>query len=148
MADVGFIAGMRNATQSVKLLHGSFGQIHGLVIALGTNDWSHSSVSVSSFSSAYGAFVQSIPPGIHVLCMSPTWRSGDGQPNTRGETLDDYRAATRAVCESRGATYLDGKDVIPNDPAYFFDGLHPNERGHRAMSSVLARRLREIGWTP
>ena len=147
MANSGFLSGMLNATTAVQLLHGLFNQLYGIIINLGLNDWGES-VTISAFSSAYGEFIAAIPPGINVVCMSPTWSDREGELNAQGATLDDFRAATRTVCESLGATYLDGKEVIPNDASYFVDGLHPNERGHRAMSTFLTRGLRELEWVP
>jgi lysophospholipase L1-like esterase len=35
---------------------------------------------------------------------------------------------------------------VPHDPAFFVDGLHPNDRGHRAMATFLLRALRQLGW--
>jgi lysophospholipase L1-like esterase len=144
MADT-FFPGMHQATTAVRLLHGFFG-MYGVVINLGTNDWGQSLITVSSFSSAYGAFLDSIPPAIKVACMGPTWSTSEGLANAHGNTKDDYRAATRVLCEARGAAYLEGKDAIPNDPAYFVDGLHPNDRGHKAMGRFLLLQLRALGW--
>ena len=140
-----FFHGMNRATTAVDLLSGFFG-LYGLIINLGANDWGQSLITVESFSSAYGAFLDALPPTIKVACMSPTWSTSEGVLNSHGNTRDDFRAATLAVCEARGATYLEGKDAIPNDPAYFVDGLHPNDRGHRAMAAFLHRQLVALGW--
>jgi lysophospholipase L1-like esterase len=56
------------------------------------------------------------------------------------------RVATRAVCSARGYAHLEGKDAIPNNPAYFVDGVHPNDSGHKAMGTFLLRQLRGLGW--
>ena len=144
MADT-FFLGMHHATTAVDLLSGFFG-MYGLVINLGTNDWGQSLITVSSFSSAYGAFLDSIPSRIKVACMSPTWSTSEGMLNSHGNTKDDFRAATQAVCAARGDAYLEGKDAIPNNPAYFADGVHPNDRGHKAMGAFLLRQLRTLGW--
>jgi len=144
MADT-FFPGMTHATSAVDLLSGFFG-LYGVIINLGANDWHQPLITIALFSSAYGAFLDSIPPGIRVACMSPTWSTSEGILNTHGATKDDFRAATRAVCAARGAAYLEGKDAIPNDPAYFVDGLHPNDRGHKAMAAFLLRQLRALGW--
>jgi lysophospholipase L1-like esterase len=135
---------MNHATTAVDLLYGFFG-MYGLVINLGTNDWGQS-LTVSSFSSAYGAFLDSIPPAIKVACMSPTWSTSEGMLNAKGNTKDDFRVATQAVCAGHGDAYLEGKDATPHDPAYFVDGVHPNDRGHKAMGAFLLRQLRTLGW--
>jgi lysophospholipase L1-like esterase len=144
MVDHTFFAGMDRATTAVSLLNGFFG-MYGLVINLGNNDWAES-VPVSTFSSAYGAFLDSIPSRIKVACMSPTWSTSEGMLNSQGNTKDDFRAATQALCTARGDAYLEGKDAIPNNPAYFADGVHPNDRGHKAMGTFLLRQLRILGW--
>jgi hypothetical protein len=144
MADHSFFAGMHQGTTAVGLLSGFWG-MYGLVINLGTNDWDHS-IPVSTFSSAYGTFLDSIPPTLKVACMSPTWSTLEGMLNSNRNTMDDFRAATQAVCAARGDAYLEGKAAIPNNPAFFVDGLHPNDRGHKAMGAFLLRQLRTLGW--
>jgi hypothetical protein len=144
MVTDGFFLGMSHGVTTVDLLYG-FRGMYGLLINLGTNDWGHS-IPVSTFSSAYGTFLDSIPRTIRVACMSPTWSTSEGMLNSNGNTKDDFRAATQAVCAARGDAYLDGKDAIPNNPAYFLDGLHPNDRGHKAMGAFLLRQLRALGW--
>jgi lysophospholipase L1-like esterase len=146
MADT-FFPGMNHAQTAVRLLHGFFG-MYGLIINLGSNDWGQPSITVASFSSTYGAFLDSVPPAIRVVCLSPTWSTSEGVLNSHGETKDDFRTATRTACDARGAIYLEGKDAIPNDPAYFVDGVHPNDRGHKAMGAFLLRQLRALGWIP
>src|SRR5262245_14467677 len=140
-----FFLGMVHATAIVQILNGFFG-MYGLIVNLGTNDWGQPLITVASFSSAYGAFLDAIPARVKVACMSPTWSTTEGIPNAHGNTKDDFRAATRAVCAARGVAYLEGKDAIPNDPAYFLDGVHPNDRGHKAVGSFLVRGLRALGW--
>jgi lysophospholipase L1-like esterase len=78
--------------------------------------------------------------------MSMTWSTSEGVLNAHGKTRDDYRALIKGVCTSRGLPYLEGLDAIPNDPAYFVDGVHPNDRGHKAMGTFLLRQLRTLGW--
>ena len=143
MADT-FFPGMNHATTAVQLLHGFFG-LYGVVVALGINDWGQS-IRVSDFSSAYGAFLDGIPPTVKVACMSPVWTTSESALNAHGDTKDDFRAAVRAVCAARGATYIEGKDAIPNSSEYFVDGVHPNDRGHKMMGKFLLLQLRALGW--
>jgi lysophospholipase L1-like esterase len=32
---------------------------------------------------------------------------------------------------------IEGLDLVPNDPSYFSDGLHPNDAGHAAYATSL-----------
>jgi len=148
MADVGTVPGMTQAAASVNLLAGIPGhRLYGLIIVLGTNDWALPSITPDAFEAAYAAFLDALPVDLHVVCMSSPWSAlRDGQANGYGETLDDYRARTRTVCEAHGYAYLDGLQAVPNDPAFFLDGLHPNDRGHRAMATFLLGELRHLGW--
>jgi len=144
MADkVPHFLGMQHAVEAMDLLYGFFG-MQGLVINLGTNDWDL--FTVSKFDSAYGAFLDALPVHLKVACMSPTWSTSEGVLNSHGETKADYRAATKALCEARGLPYLNGLDAIPNNPAYFVDGLHPNDRGHKFMGNYLVKQVELLGW--
>jgi hypothetical protein len=83
---------------------------------------------------------------VKVACMGPTWSKYDGMLNTQGATVDDFRAATRAVCTAHGYAYLDGKAAVPNNLGYFLDGIHPNDRGHHDMGTFFVQQLRSLGW--
>ncbi len=147
LTDVGFIAGMHQATSAVHLLGGPFGKLDGIVINLGTNDWS-GNADLAVFEQDYTGLLASFPPGVRVLCMGPTWSRDEGKPNAGGHTKDDFRAATRRACEGRGIPYIDGRDAIPPGPRYFPDGLHPNDAGHRLMGKWLRDQLAARGWLP
>jgi len=146
MTDVGFFAGMNHAGPAVGLVSGFFG-MQGLVVALGTNDWSQDA-DLAVFHDSYAGFLTGLLPGLPVACLSPPWRQDEASANGNGDTLEDFRDVIRDVCTEAGGTYLDGKDAIPNSLSYFPDGLHPNERGHRAMARFLNAELNQLGWLP
>ena len=107
------------------------------VVELGTNDWSLGEP-LSKFSSAYGAFLDGVRPSRDAAyCITPIWRSNEQEANAIGLYLQDYRDAIAAVCQERGAVVIDGRLLVPPDPAYFNDGLHPNARGFRVMARAL-----------
>lgn len=111
------------------------------VIELGTNDWAVSE-DLRVFRSAYGAFldgVRFIRPAAY--CITPIWRTAETTPNVRGLRLQQFRDAIAAVCTAKGATVVDGLTLVPHDPAYFVDGVHPNARGYAYMARVLAKVL-------
>jgi lysophospholipase L1-like esterase len=146
MADIPpFLPGMDQSVPAVKLLSGFFG-MYGLVIDLGANDWGQAGITPDAFDSAYGAFLDAIPAGLHVACMGFTWSTSEGVLNAHGKTRDDYRAIIKDVCTARSVPYLDGKTAIPNLPTFFVDGLHPNDKGNRAMGAFLVRQLHGLGW--
>ena len=54
-----------------------------------------------------------------------------------------------ATCARRPAVqYLDGRVAIPNNVLFFSDGLHPNQRGHRALAKFLKAEMERLGWLP
>jgi lysophospholipase L1-like esterase len=130
----------------VYLVAGAFG-MRGLVVAVGTNDWALNGDLVQ-FRDSYAGLLAGLPPDVPVACLSPPWRESEASPNGNGNTLDEFRDVIHDVCTAAGGTYLDGKAAIPNAPAYFIDGLHPNARGHRAMARFLKAELGQLGWIP
>ena len=150
MADVSVLPGMNHtAPTTIGLLSGFFG-MYGLVVSLGTNDWGQSLITPTSFSSAYGAFLdteQQALPHLRIACTGMPWSSSEGLVNAHGKTRDDYRAIIKDVCEARGYAYLDGLQAVPHSPAYFRDGVHLNDKGNRLMGQFLIRELHDLGWT-
>jgi lysophospholipase L1-like esterase len=140
-----FLLGMNHAVEAVRLLSGFFG-MYGVIINLGNNDWGQPLITRDAFGSAYGAFLDEIPQSLKVACMSPTWTSTEGMLNQEGFTRADFRQTIKEVCTARNLPYIDGLAAIPNSPAYFVDGLHPNDKGHRVMATFLLKQLKALGW--
>ena len=140
MADVSVLLGMNHTAPTTIGLLSSFFGMYGLVVSLGTKDWGQSLITPTSFSSAYGAFLdteQQALPHLRIACMGMPWSSSEGLVNAHGKTRDDYRAIIKDVCEARGYAYLDGLQAVPHSPAYFTDGPTPlpfrdDRRGRRA----------------
>ena len=82
------------------LLSGFFG-MYGVIVNLGTNDWGQSLITRNAFGSAYGAFLDGIPPSLKVACMSPTWTSTEARLNQEGFTRADFRQTIKEVCAAR-----------------------------------------------
>ena len=78
--------------------------------------------------------------------MSPTWTSTEGMLNQEGFTRDDFRETIKEVCTARNRPYIDGLAAIPNSPAYFVDGLHPDDKGDWVMAVFLLKQLKALGW--
>jgi lysophospholipase L1-like esterase len=146
MSNVGFFAGMTNDGPCVQRVSGFFG-MQGVIIALGTNDWAGNTDFLTFFND-YVNLLDTIPPSLQVVCLTPLWRTNDGTTNAQGYTLDHYRFAAAVACASRGHAFLDGRQAIPNNAAYFADTVHPNEAGHTAMATFLQDELTALGWLP
>ncbi len=142
----GFFPGMNHATTAIQLLHGFF-RMYGLIVNLGINDYGQQTITLEAFRDAYASLLDSVPATVRIACVSPTWSLGEEDTvDSHGDTKDDYRDAVREVCEAHGGAYLEGEDAIPHSLAYFPDGLHPNDRGHKMMGKFLLRALDELGW--
>lgn len=146
LIDVLFSLGMKHATDAMWLLNGYSG-MYGVVINLGTNDYGHNA-DLTTFFNDYVGFLSSLPSNVRVICMGPTWSTTEGQPNGIGLVKDHYRFATWVACASKGFPYIEGKNAIPNSTAYFPDGVHPNDAGHRLMGIWLKNELTTLGWLP
>ncbi len=148
MTNAPFAPGMTEAGSAISLITGVFtNSLHGVVVHIGYNDWA-AGVSIADFASAYQAFLDDVPPSVSIACVTPTWTTEDeGRRNDAGATLGDFRAAVQQVCAARGAVVLDGLAAIPHDAMHFDDdGVHPNDRGHRAMAYYFWWHLRALGW--
>ena len=83
-----------------------------------------------------------------VAFILPLWRYqeesllGDGRKRIQKYTLEDYRKAIESRCKAHGVFCLDLRPVLPKPSgfeadAYYIDGLHPNDTGHRIIASSL-----------
>ena len=81
MADVSVLLGMNHTAPTTIGLLSSFFGMYGLVVSLGTNDWGQSLITPTSFSSAYGAFLdteQQALPHLRIACTGMPWSSSEG----------------------------------------------------------------------
>lgn len=121
-------------------LNGVFGNY--VVVMLGTNDFGIGAP-LDEFATGYQRILDaarwwSVAP----VCVTPLWRADEQIPNAQGATLEDYRAAIRLLCA--GFPIVEGPSLIPSGDGFFCDGLHPNDRGYRALGKNLSRALREV----
>lgn len=77
----------------------------------------------------------------------PINRQVDGK-NAKGYTLNDYRKALTAVADRYNLKVIDGTR-LPFNPKdekdrerYIFDGLHPNEEGHKLYADLLFNQIK------
>jgi lysophospholipase L1-like esterase len=111
------------------------------IILLGTNDYARH-MDLVAFGTAYTTFLNNVgyfrPAPI---CVTPIWRVNETTVNQVGATLQDYRDAITVVCHAWGAPVIDGLTLIPHDPSYYADGLHPNAAGYNVMARNLVSAL-------
>jgi hypothetical protein len=115
------------------------------IIELGVNDWG-SGTDLERFTTAYDTFLsQATAWGQRAYCLTPIWTAYEAQPNRLGLLVEDYRAVIRTVCQVRGARILEGRTLVPADPRYYVDGIHPNALGARALGRGMITALRAAG---
>lgn len=128
-----------------------------LIVAAGTNDYggcvelgTPDDVDDVSFYGGLSVFFGAIKDRGYknVAVITPIPRLDD-EKNSRGYTLEDYRAAIEMRAREYGFFLIDGRDV-PIDPKsdegremHMRDGLHPNEAGHRIYGEYVISRLSE-----
>ena len=77
---------------------------------------------------------------IHLLTPIP-WAERT-EPNDLGLSVQDYRDTIAAAAKDfPTVTVIDGSTLVPDDPAYFVDNIHPNEDGAEAYAESLLKLL-------
>jgi len=85
-------------------------------------------------------------PGTPIFLITPLW-STEPLPTKLGLCLEDYRKVVRNLAAGAHDPCLhlvEGLNLIPHDPKYFTDGIHPNDEGFREMATNLEREMNRI----
>jgi lysophospholipase L1-like esterase len=126
----------------------------GILIMLGTNDWSNPGTTGAEFSTDYEqvvSYAQSL--GLVVVCVSPLWRADESAPIVHADStywLANFRTTIQAVAGQAGAKFIDGT-LAPctSQPALYADGIHLNQAGHMAFAPWLVTQMQSLGfWAP
>jgi hypothetical protein len=104
-----------------------------LFVLLGTNDWILSTT-LADFTAAYSVMCDSWPYA-QVVCVIPPPNAHDGETNTLGLTLDNYRAAIRQVCT--GKIVVETQAGLPYGIRYFRDEYHLTLIGHTRLKNLV-----------
>lgn len=145
-----------------------------IMVFMGTNDYGHETpignINDNDDISFYGALNKVINglinnnPTSTIVFVTPLHRYGFGTskilnkkftydylPNGQGHTLKDYKDAIINVCERYSLPVIDlysNSGLNPSIPniksTYFPDGLHPNEKGHERIASIMCDYLENI----
>lgn len=116
-----------------------------LTIAYGANDFNQSVPLGAWRARAHSllAAVEHAHPGRPVFLITPLTWAGCRSVNSAGARLPDYRAALADVARRHPRTRLiPGETMIPDNPAYFVDLVHPNDRGFAEYARGLLTHLR------
>jgi hypothetical protein len=115
-------------------------------IAYGTNDFNQG-LSVAGYKAAADALLTALrnamPEALILLVTVPTW-AGRKEPNGNGVHIEEYRAALREAAAGRERVrLLEGAWILPDDPGFFVDSVHPNDSGFRLYADCLLRECRK-----
>lgn len=105
-----------------------------IILAYGTNDWAKLENPVEN-SGGYFKRLREIYPTTPVIYFLPIyWEKGlNAEKRKCGITLDEARKGYKEQAEQYGIKVINARNFIPNDQAFFDDGLHPNDLGFAVM---------------
>lgn len=110
-------------------------------VAFGANDF-NGGVGVEAFAANARSVLDGLlagRPDFPVGLITPTPWLGRPEADERGETLEDYRGALRALARDYPSVrVIEGADLVPDEAECFVDGVHPNDRGMAHYADGLA----------
>ncbi len=111
-----------------------------VIVAYGTNDFGHyaSLEELRAHASTHLRLIAEEYRGKRVIYISPIWR--EKQEKSMG-TFQQAREALIDEATKLGLEHVDGLTLVPADPAFFTDGLHPDNLGFSFYAESLCRQL-------
>lgn len=119
-----------------------------IAVAYGTNDWARglSAAEIGRQTTAFLRRIAAIHPQARVAALTPLWSAGGHERKAAGTLPEASAAIAAAAAAETGVRVVDGLTLVPNEPRYFVDGLHPNDLGFGHYTTNLVRALRD--WLP
>jgi GDSL-like Lipase/Acylhydrolase family len=116
-----------------------------VTVAIGINNY-NSSRTLEETRTRYELLLdnlRALQPTVPVYCITPIWGTREATPNAQGLIPEDYRDVIRSVVQERMLTdpdlhLIEGLDLVPHDPSFYVDGLHPNDEGFFEYARNLA----------
>ena len=100
-----------------------------IFVAYGTNDWGkYTNEELKDRCKRFMDNINRVYPGIPVIGISPTWRK-DLDKERLGGPLELLHSTLLDNYKAHGAIPVCGLDLIPHDPRYLTDPVHPNNEG-------------------
>lgn len=110
-----------------------------IALSFGTNDYGFQPWTAAAFGAAYGDLLDRIRatvPVAAIIAMTPIVRLNEDTPNSRGNTLEDYRSAIRSAAATRAwCAVLEGATLVTL--ADLVDGIHPGDAGHAKLAAAV-----------
>lgn len=115
-----------------------------IFVAYGTNDANQrgSLEEVRTNCEAYLDKLAGLFPGVLVHVITPPWRTDLDSPRPWGR-MELVSEVIAAVARERSLTVLDASVMIPHDPRFFTDSVHPSDPGFCLYADALIRKLEE-----
>jgi lysophospholipase L1-like esterase len=114
-----------------------------VTVLLGVNDCIGKKP-LETFSSQMSAFLdklQARAPQAGIYLITPLSVPGKSWPV---DHLEEFRAALRLLAQGRSRVHLvEGPQLVPGEPRYFQDGLHPNDAGFAIMAERLSAQIQQ-----
>ena len=111
-----------------------------IIIAMGTNQ--HRAGDREEKTVKYFEALDKVYNGIPTLVLTPIWRCN---ATTDMKMLVEMAEITKKVCAKYpNIKVVDGFELVPNLPDYFFDALHPNALGGEIYGNNLVRKIKEL----
>lgn len=116
-----------------------------IFVAYGTNDANQrgSLEEVRTNCAAYLDKLAGLFPGVPVYVITPPWRLDIDTPRPWGR-MELVSEVIAAVAREHGLTVLDASAMIPHDPRFFTDAVHPNDLGFCLYAHALIRELKGL----
>ena len=114
-----------------------------VIFSLGVNDFV-SGKSLADYRKDLSGFLAYFA-GKPMVIISITPFTSSPQTNPLGETVDQFRECVRELAAHRPDTvFIPGEAVLPENPQYLIDGLHPNDLGAEVFARNLSKALSRI----
>ena len=111
-----------------------------VIIAYGTNDFGHYATlrELREHIAAHLGLIAQEYRGKRLIYISPIWRERQEKP------MGTFRECRTALIEEAiklGFEHIDGLSLVPADPTFFTDGLHPDNFGFSFYAESLCKQL-------
>lgn len=114
-------------------------------IAYGTNDIARG-IPAATFAQRMESLIDALAvayPKVPVIVITNPPVPGRTEPDANGQSIADFRIAIRPLHHPPRVFVLDGGKLVPNDPRWFVDNVHPNDEGFALYARALLPVLRE-----
>lgn len=145
--------GLRNTGVGGEIMLAELGPLcrsiaaHVATVAFGINDY-HSGVPLPEFARRTRGLLDGLlagRPGFPIGLITPTPCPGRPVPEKAVAPLDEYRRVLREVAVGYPSVrVLEGPELLPDDPKYTADGVHPNDEGMHLYGENLAPHLARL----